>query len=128
MRFPMFCRWLSIALLSVFAPVAVWASPPPAHGATAVDNALLTHEPTGAHWAGYGRTFDEQRFSPLKQIDTGNISRLGLAWTLDLPDVPSVTTVPLAVQHIEKSILGCVQQQLARLAVNGQRDEHHVHR
>ena len=100
MRFPMFCRLLSIALLSVLAPVAVWASPPPAHGAAIVDNALLTHEPTGAHWAGYGRTFDEQRFSPLKQIDTGNISRLGLAWTLDLPDVPSVTTVPLAVDGV----------------------------
>jgi quinohemoprotein ethanol dehydrogenase len=31
-------------------------------------------------WLLYGRTFEEARFSPLKQIDTANASTLGLAW------------------------------------------------
>jgi len=31
-------------------------------------------------WPLYGRTFEEARFSPLKQIDTSNASTLGLAW------------------------------------------------
>jgi quinohemoprotein ethanol dehydrogenase len=31
-------------------------------------------------WPLYGRTFEEARFSPLKQIDTANASTLGLAW------------------------------------------------
>src|SRR5688572_986212 len=35
----------------------------------------------------YGRTYDEQRFSPLDKIDVGNVSGLGLAWAFDL-DTP----------------------------------------
>ena len=31
-------------------------------------------------WLSYGRTYDEQRFSPLTQIDTKTVSRLGVAW------------------------------------------------
>jgi quinohemoprotein ethanol dehydrogenase len=72
----------------------------PVGAETKVDDDLLTREPSGAQWAGYGRTFDEQRYSPLRQIDAGNVSRLGLAWSLDLPDVHSVTTVPLAVDGV----------------------------
>src|SRR5262245_24758977 len=36
------------------------------------------------NWMSYGRTYDEQRFSPLTAIDTGNAARLGLAWYYDL--------------------------------------------
>ena len=32
----------------------------------------------GADWTMYGRTKDEQRFSPLSQINEQNIGRLGL--------------------------------------------------
>jgi len=31
-------------------------------------------------WPLYGRTFDEDRFSPLTQIGTANVSTLGIAW------------------------------------------------
>jgi len=37
-----------------------------------------------ANWLSHGRTYDEQRFSPLAQIDTSNVARLGLAWYHDL--------------------------------------------
>lgn len=70
------------------------------NAATEVNNVLLTSEPKGAHWAGYGRTFNEQRYSPLDQINAGNVKRLGLASYLDLPDMHTVTTVPLAVDGI----------------------------
>src|SRR5688572_10364550 len=36
-------------------------------------------------WPGYGRTTDEQRFSPLTQINTDTDAKLGLAWAIDLP-------------------------------------------
>jgi PQQ-dependent dehydrogenase (methanol/ethanol family) len=36
------------------------------------------------NWMSYGRTYDEQRFSPLTSIDTETVSRLGLAWYVDL--------------------------------------------
>jgi len=32
------------------------------------------------NWMSYGRTYDEQRFSPLKSINDSNVGELGLAW------------------------------------------------
>jgi len=29
------------------------------------------------NWMSYGRTYDEQRFSPLTQVNTDNVSKLG---------------------------------------------------
>src|SRR5262245_14997268 len=36
------------------------------------------------NWMSYGRTYDEQRFSPLTAVNTDNAARLGLAWYYDL--------------------------------------------
>lgn len=33
----------------------------------------------------YGRNWDEQHFSPLSAINNGNVARLGLVWSYDLP-------------------------------------------
>jgi quinohemoprotein ethanol dehydrogenase len=55
-------------------------------GAAAVDAARIEaadREP--GNWLTYGRTYDEQRFSPLRQLDAGNVKGLGLAWSFDLP-------------------------------------------
>ncbi|HLH30379.1 MAG TPA: hypothetical protein VKY31_04200, partial [Terriglobia bacterium] len=37
--------------------------------------------PANGEWPSYGRTQGETRYSPLKQIDTTNAKRLGLAWS-----------------------------------------------
>jgi quinohemoprotein ethanol dehydrogenase len=34
-------------------------------------------------WLTYGRTYDEQRFSPLDQVNKDTVSRLGVAWMAD---------------------------------------------
>src|SRR5207237_1388930 len=39
---------------------------------------------TGEDWLTYGLTPGETRYSPLKQIDATNVSRLGLAWSYDV--------------------------------------------
>jgi quinohemoprotein ethanol dehydrogenase len=39
------------------------------------------NEPMPGTWLSYGRTQGETRYSPLKQIDTTNAKRLGLAWS-----------------------------------------------
>jgi len=44
-----------------------------------VDGAAIEKADPG-EWLTYGRTYDEQRFSPLKQIDRASIGRLGVAW------------------------------------------------
>jgi quinohemoprotein ethanol dehydrogenase len=39
---------------------------------------------TGGEWLTYGKSLGETRYSPLKQIDTSNVSRLGPAWSYAL--------------------------------------------
>src|SRR5437870_1547686 len=48
------------------------------------DAALRNAGKTGEEWLTYGLTPGETRYSPLKQIDTSNVSRLGLAWSLEI--------------------------------------------
>jgi len=49
------------------------------------DDLLKTGSKTGDEWVAYGTNWAEQRFSPLKEIDATNVSRLGLAWSTELP-------------------------------------------
>lgn len=65
-----------------------------------VDKSLLTDDPSGVHWAGYGRSYNEQRYSPLDEISEATVGRLGLLWALELPEVHTVTTVPIAANGI----------------------------
>src|SRR5688572_24641248 len=60
--------------------------PAPPKPTAMVDAARIT-TPNPGEWPTYGRTYDEQRFSPLDKIDVGNVSGLGLAWAFDL-DTP----------------------------------------
>jgi len=55
------------------------------------------------NWTGFGRTAGEQHFSPLSEIDSGNVERLGLAWSMDLPQQNSVSA-PLAIDGTSISI------------------------
>ena len=47
-------------------------------------------------WPGYGRTPDENHFSPLAEVDTRSVARLGLAWSMDLPP-GNPMSAPIAV-------------------------------
>jgi alcohol dehydrogenase (cytochrome c)/quinohemoprotein ethanol dehydrogenase len=73
------------------------ASRPPA----AVDaQRLLAADSEPGQWMTTGRTYDEQRFSPLKQIDTANVSELGLAWYGDLTVPRAQESTPLYVDGV----------------------------
>nr|WP_066804579.1 PQQ-dependent dehydrogenase, methanol/ethanol family [Sphingomonas asaccharolytica] len=48
-------------------------------------------------WLSTGRTYDEQRFSPLSAIDTGDVGNLGLAWSADLDTARGQEATPLFV-------------------------------
>jgi PQQ-dependent dehydrogenase (methanol/ethanol family) len=49
------------------------------------DAALKDAAKTGEEWISYNLGWSEQRYSPLHQIDAGNIGRLGLAWSYEIP-------------------------------------------
>jgi len=42
-------------------------------------------------WAAFGGTYGEQHFSALEQVNRPSVTRLGLAWSFDLPRANSVT-------------------------------------
>jgi quinohemoprotein ethanol dehydrogenase len=60
---------------------------------------------SGGDWAAYGATYGEQHLSTLKQINAGNIARLGLEWSIDLPRGNSVSQ-PLAVDGVVYFVTG----------------------
>lgn len=67
---------------------------------TVVDAAALADETSGANWLAFGRTWSEQRYSPLQEINAGNVKDLGLAWYLDLPEHRSLLATPLVVDGV----------------------------
>ncbi|HEX7759344.1 MAG TPA: PQQ-dependent dehydrogenase, methanol/ethanol family [Caulobacteraceae bacterium] len=48
-------------------------------------------------WLSVGRTYDEQRFSPLDGINRSNVSQLGLAWYADLDTARGQEATPLMI-------------------------------
>jgi alcohol dehydrogenase (cytochrome c)/quinohemoprotein ethanol dehydrogenase len=52
------------------------------------------------NWLSYGRTYSEQRYSPLTKINADNASRLGLAWFADLDTQRGQEATPLVVDGV----------------------------
>jgi len=46
-------------------------------------------------WLSHGRTYSEQRYSPLKQVTPDNIDQLGLAWAFDLGVSRGIEATPI---------------------------------
>lgn len=51
-------------------------------------------------WMSHGRTYSEQRFSPLNDIDVDNVEGLGLAWAFDFPDKRGLEATPIVVDGV----------------------------
>ena len=56
---------------------------------------IINADQTPGEWLSHGRTYDEQRYSPLKQISDKNVNELGLTWYADLPTRRGIETTPL---------------------------------
>jgi PQQ-dependent dehydrogenase (methanol/ethanol family) len=52
------------------------------------------------NWLAYGRTYAEQRFSELAQINDGNIGQLGLAWSVELDTKRGQEATPIVVDGV----------------------------
>ena len=76
-------QWVSLSILGIL--LAGWIPAAESRRVDHVDDrALRNAGKTGEEWLTHGLNYAEQRFSPLKQIDSTNVGRLGLAWTYDL--------------------------------------------
>ncbi len=91
------------ALLAIALCMAVWPfEPAAAAGSSAdVDAARVSNadrEP--GNWMTYGRTYSEQRFSPLSRITADNAKQLGLAWYADLDTNRGQEATPLEIDGV----------------------------
>ncbi len=60
-------------------------------------------DPSGVEpgqWLSTGRTWDEQHYSPMDQINAGNVGQLGLAWYADLATDRGQEATPLVVGRV----------------------------
>jgi quinohemoprotein ethanol dehydrogenase len=72
----------------------------PAKRADVNDSRIVHADGEPGNWMTYGRTYDEQRFSPLQQINDRNVSQLGLAWYFDLDTRRGQEATPIVVDGV----------------------------
>jgi quinohemoprotein ethanol dehydrogenase len=64
------------------------------------DQALVNAAQDSLNWISYGRSYSEDRFSPLMQINKDNVKQLGLAWDIDLGFKRGFEATPIVVDGI----------------------------
>lgn len=69
------------AIAAVAFVTTVEAQQPQPVNAAVLKAAGTANDPMAGSWLSYGRTQSETRFSPLNQINTSNVGKLGLAWS-----------------------------------------------
>jgi quinohemoprotein ethanol dehydrogenase len=90
-------RWIG----GVTAGMAVLVTAASLHGQQArkVDDATLL-KPADGDWVSYGRDYAETHHSPLKQIDQSNVSRLGVAWSVEVGSEGKLETTPIVFDGV----------------------------
>jgi PQQ-dependent dehydrogenase (methanol/ethanol family) len=71
----------------------------PAGGAVTAARILKADEEAG-NWLTHGRTYSEQRFSPLQGISSDNVDELGLAWSYPLGIYRGIEATPLIIDGV----------------------------
>jgi quinohemoprotein ethanol dehydrogenase len=100
---PRTLKLFGIAVFLVASPACNQARLPsenPARRADVNESHIINADREPQNWMTYGRTYDEQRFSPLTQINAQNISQLGLAWYYDLDTRRGQEATPIVVDGV----------------------------
>src|SRR5450432_1435890 len=70
-------------------------------GGRPVDGArIINADAEPGNWLSYGRTYSEQRYSPLARINDKNAQKLGLAWFADLDTNRAQEATPLVIDGV----------------------------
>ena len=66
------------------------------HARAGVDAAAIVGADLApGEWLSHGRTYSEQRFSPLDKVSAANVAELGLAWSFDLGVSRGIEATPI---------------------------------
>ena len=85
--------WAAVAAASLV--LAACGGPKPVDAAR-----IAAADKNAGEWVTHGRTYSEQRFSPLEKINAGNVGQLGLAWSFDLPENRGIEATPLVADGV----------------------------
>ena len=83
---------------AAFVILSSWAAASPAAPVDGARIQAADREP--GNWMSHGRSYDEQRYSPLAKIDQANVGQLGLAWTYKLDVDRGVEATPIVVDGV----------------------------
>ncbi len=61
---------------------------------------VLAESDGGEHWFTKGGSFRGDHYSPLDQVNAGNVRELGLAWSTELPIPDGTPTTPIVVDGV----------------------------
>ena len=61
---------------------------------------VLEESATGENWFLKGGRFNGEHYTPLAQVNDGNISDLGLEWAADLPTLDGISTTPIVIDGV----------------------------
>ncbi|MBE9538194.1 MAG: PQQ-binding-like beta-propeller repeat protein, partial [Proteobacteria bacterium] len=78
-------------------------SEPPAVSTKIADvdgDRIINADAEAGSWLAHGRTYDEQRFSPLDQINVESVGQLGLAWYFDTDVDRGLEASPIVVDGV----------------------------
>lgn len=96
--------WLALALTlwgcSDATDTAESSAVPTTKPANVNDRRMVNADVEPGNWLAHGRTFDEQRFSPLAQINQDSITELGLAWYWDTGTTRGLEATPLVIDGV----------------------------
>jgi quinohemoprotein ethanol dehydrogenase len=87
------------AIVAACASVAI-AQPATNPGANVDGTAIINADKTPGEWLSNGRTYSEQRFSPLASINTSNVKNLGVAWEYRTYSVRGLEATPIVVDGV----------------------------
>jgi quinohemoprotein ethanol dehydrogenase len=97
-----FCAGVATVLILMVCgqSLAPQSTPQISHPTNVTDSQIVDADDAPGNWLTYGRTYSEQRFSPLNEINEGNVSKLGLAWYFDLDTKRGQEATPLVVDGV----------------------------
>ncbi|HEU0178899.1 MAG TPA: PQQ-dependent dehydrogenase, methanol/ethanol family [Blastocatellia bacterium] len=64
------------------------------------DKSLRQADARAGDWITHGRTYSEARYSPLKQINSNNVQKLGLAWSFDTQTNRGLEATPIVIDGV----------------------------
>ena len=90
-------KWLALGAAALLAGACANTEP---QAGNVTEARLLAAEDDPDNWLSHGRTYAEQRFSPLSDIDEGNVGELSLAWAVELDTNRGQEATPVVVDGV----------------------------